>query len=34
VASLQLARAGGPEALAGVVGVPDVEVAYLGRFGR
>lgn len=31
---VQLAGAGGPEAFARVVRVPDVEVADLGAFGR
>lgn len=31
---VQLPGAGGPEALARVVEIPDVEVAYLGAFGR
>lgn len=30
---VELAGSGGPEALAGVMGVPDVEVAYLGTLG-
>ena len=30
---VELAGSGGPEALAGVMGVPDIEVAYLGTLG-